>query len=169
VETSRIFQRWIDGKNHLSLSQLAPERLAVIARTSAMIYKGTRKSIAEIGRELGVDYALEGSVRRERDRVRISAQLIRASDQTHVWALNYDRELKDVLTVQSELGRAIAEQVQIRLTPQDHASRAEAGSMDQAYDAYLHGRFHLRKVTRPNLRWIGSKRGIRSGTFTWYS
>jgi TolB-like protein/Tfp pilus assembly protein PilF len=134
------------------LGQLAPERLGVIARTSAMIYKGTRKSIAEIGRELGVDYALEGSVRREGDRLRISAQLIRTSDQTHLWAQNYDRELKDVLTVQSELGRTIAQQVQIRLTPDERTVGGEAGSMDQAaYDAYLHGRFHLWKVTRPNL------------------
>lgn len=134
------------------LGQLAPEHLGVIARTSAMIYKGTPKSIAEIGRELGVDYALEGSVRREGDRVRISAQLIRTSDQTHLWAQNYDRELKDVLTVQSELGRTIAQQVQIRLTPDERSVGGEAGSMDQAaYDAYLHGRFHLWKVTRPNL------------------
>jgi TolB-like protein len=134
------------------LGQLASERLGVIARTSAMTYKGTRKNIAEIGRELGVDYALEGSVRRDGNRVRISAQLIRASDQTHLWAHNYDREIKDVLSVQSDLGRAIAEQVQIRLAPADHLPRAEAGSMDQAaYDAVLHGRFHSWKRTRPNL------------------
>ncbi len=135
-----------------NLGQLASDRLGVIARTSAMTYKGTRKSIAKIGRELRVDYALEGSVRREGDRVRISAQLIRASDQTHLWAHNYDRELKHVLSVQSELGRAIAEQVKIRLMPGEHAPSGETGSMDQAaYDAYLHGRFHLWKVTRPNL------------------
>ena len=117
-----------------------------------MAYKATRKTIAEIGRELNVDYALEGSVRREGHRVRISAQLIRASDQTHLWAHNYDRELKDVLAVQAELARAIADQVQIRLAPRDHAPLAEAGSMDHAaYDAFLHGRFHLWKVTRPSI------------------
>lgn len=135
-----------------NLGQLASERLGVIARTSAMTYKGTRKSIAEIGRELNVDYALEGSVRREGDRVRISAQLIRASDQTHVWAENYDRELKDVLGVQTELGRAIADQVHVRLAPEQRTAHNEANRTNSAaYDAYLRGRFHLWKRTRPNI------------------
>src|SRR5579859_3334099 len=82
------------------LSLLASERLGIIARTSAMRYKGTKKSIAEIGEELGADYALEGSVRRDGNRVRISAQLIRTKDQIHLWAKNYDRELQDILAVQ---------------------------------------------------------------------
>ncbi|HXW56133.1 MAG TPA: tetratricopeptide repeat protein [Candidatus Cybelea sp.] len=134
------------------LGQLGAGRLGVIARTSAMTYKGTRKSIAEIGRELGVDYAVEGSVRRAGDRVRISAQLIRVSDQIHLWAESYDRELKDVLSLQADLGRAIAEQVQIRIAPRDPGVAAQAKSMDEAaYDAYLRGRFHLWRVTRPDL------------------
>lgn len=134
------------------LGMLASDRLGVIARTSAMSYKGTRKSIAEIGRELAVDYALEGSVRRHGDLVRINVQLIRTSDQTHLWAGQYNRELKDFLTVQDELGRAIAEQVQIRLTPAESARRTDARPLNQAaYDTYLQGRFHLWKVNRPNL------------------
>lgn len=135
-----------------NLGQMASERLGIISRTSAMAYKGTRKSIAEIGRELRVDYALEGSVRREGERVRISAQLIRASDQTHMWAENYDRELKDVLGVQTELGHAIAEQVHVRLAPRRRAAPVEAKSTNSAaYDAYLRGRFHSWKRTRPNI------------------
>ncbi len=134
------------------LGALASSQLGVIARTSAMSYRGTRKSIAEIGRELGVDFAVEGSVRRQADRVRISVQLIRTNDQTHIWAQQYDRDLRDVLAVQDELGRAIAEQVQVKLTPDGAGRRGAVQPLDQAaYDAYLHGRFHLWRVTRPDL------------------
>jgi TolB-like protein/Tfp pilus assembly protein PilF len=134
------------------LGQLAPDRLGVIARTSAMAYRGTRKTIAQIGRELAADFALEGSVRRDGERIRITAQLIRTSDQTHVWAEQYDRGLKDVLAVQSELGRAISERVQVKLTPEKSAEREQAPAMNQAaYDAFLHGRFHTWKVTRPSI------------------
>jgi len=134
------------------LGELGTDQLGVIARTSAMSYKATRKSIAEIGRELGVEFALEGSVRRHGDRVRISAQLIRTADQTHLWAKQYDRELKDFLAVQDELGRAIAEQIQVRLAPARALHHPGQRQVDQAaYDAYLQGRFHLWKVTRPDL------------------
>ncbi len=134
------------------LGSLASDRLGVIARTSAMSYKGTRKSIAEIGRELGVDFAVEGSVRRHAGRVRISVQLSRTCDQTQVWAQQYDRELSDVLAVQDDLGRAIAEQVQVKLTPARTALRAAARPVDQAaYDAYLQGRFFLWRVNRADL------------------
>ena len=100
------------------LGQLSPEHLGVIARTSAMAYKHTDKSVSQIGRELGVDYILEGSVRREGGKARVSAQLIRVSDQTHLWAQNYDRDMQDLLDVQNDLGKAIAEQVRANLTPQ---------------------------------------------------
>ncbi|MFI5168038.1 MAG: protein kinase [Thermoanaerobaculales bacterium] len=134
------------------LGGLASDQLGVIARTSAMSYKGMRKSVAEIGRELGVEYALEGSVRRAGDRVRISVQLVRTGDQTHLWAQQYDRELKDFLSVQDELGRAIAEQIQVKLTPAHRAPQASARPVNQAaYDAYLQGRFHLWRVSRPEL------------------
>ena len=83
-----------------------------MARTSAMAYKHTNKTISQIGRELGVDYILEGSVRREGGDARVSAQLIRVSDQTHLWAQNYQRELHDLLQIENELGTAIARQVQ---------------------------------------------------------
>jgi TolB-like protein/Flp pilus assembly protein TadD len=137
-----------------NLGQLTPGRLGVIARTSAMAYKETRKTVAEIGRELSADFALEGSVRRDGQRIRITAQLIRASDQTHVWARQYDREAKDVLAVQRELGRAISEQVQVqmKLPPEIPAEREQLDAGNhEAYEAFLRGRFHTWKVTRPDI------------------
>ncbi|MGE5235813.1 MAG: protein kinase domain-containing protein [Acidobacteriota bacterium] len=134
------------------LGEHAPGRLGVIARTSAMSYKGSRKSVADIGRELNVAFVVEGSVRRHAERVRITVQLIRTSDQTQVWAQQYDRELRDFLALQGELGQAIASQVQERLTPAEPAAGATARPVNQAaYDAYLHGRFHLWRVTRTSL------------------
>ncbi|MGA8142584.1 MAG: winged helix-turn-helix domain-containing protein [Candidatus Acidiferrales bacterium] len=150
--TQEYFSDGLTEETITNLGELGAEGLGVIARTSAMSYKGTRKSIAEIGRELGVGYALEGSVRRDGNRLRISAQLIRTSDQTHLWAHNYDCELKDVLTVQSELGRAISDQVQVKLTPEEGARTVGEPMINQgAYDAFLQGRFFLWRVTRPNI------------------
>src|SRR6202041_3324640 len=78
------------------LGSLEPARLGVIARTSAMQYKDTKKDARQIGRELGVDYLMEGSVRRDGEQVRITAQLVQVKDQTHLWAQNYDRNLSDI-------------------------------------------------------------------------
>ena len=131
------------------LGQLSPTQLGVIARTSAMAYKRTNKTASQIGRELAVDYILEGSVRRENARVRVSAQLIRVSDQTHLWAQNYDaRNLSDLIDVQNEIGRAIAEQVQASVSPmrQLELSRLHPVSPD-AYDLYLKGRFYWNQRT----------------------
>jgi len=130
------------------LGQLSPENLGVIARTSAMAYKHTDKAISQIGRELGVDYILEGSVRREGGKARVSAQLIRVSDQTHLWAQNYDRELEDLLDVQNDLGRSIAEQVSANLTPQKKVELSKKHSVKpEAYDLYLKGRFYWNQRT----------------------
>jgi TolB-like protein/DNA-binding winged helix-turn-helix (wHTH) protein/Tfp pilus assembly protein PilF len=124
------------------LGELHPQSLAVIARTSAMQYRGTTKSVEEIGRELGVQYVLEGSVRRGADRVRISAQLIQASDQTHLWAESYDRDARDVLQVQSEVARAIAGQIDLKLTPEQRARPAREHPVNpEAYNSYLQGRY----------------------------
>lgn len=125
------------------LGQLSPEHLGVVARTSAMAYKHTNKSISQIGRELGVDYILEGSVRREGGQARVSAQLIRVSDQTHLWAQNYQRQLHDLLQIENELGTAIARQVQGKLTPQQQVDLSKMRTVDpEAYDLYLKGRFY---------------------------
>ena len=125
------------------LGQLSPEQLGVIARTSAMAYKHTNKTVSQIGQELGVDYILEGSVRREGGEARVSAQLIRVSDQTHLWAQSYERELHDLLLIENELGKAIARQVQINLTPQQEIDLSRMRTVNpDAYDLYLKGRFY---------------------------
>ena len=122
------------------LGQLSPVQLGVIARTSAMAYKHTNKTISQIGRELGVDYILEGSVRKDGRRARISAQLIRVSDQTHLWARNYDVDLKDLIEVQNDLGKAIVEQIQIALSEQARERFSGTRQVDpQAYEEYLQG------------------------------
>jgi TolB-like protein/DNA-binding winged helix-turn-helix (wHTH) protein/Flp pilus assembly protein TadD len=130
------------------LGELNPERLGVIARTSAASYKHTNKTVAQIGHELGVDYILEGSVRREGGSARISAQLIRVKDQVHLWANNYDRETGGLLALQNELGRAIAQQVQVKLAPPNGGrSTNKYAPNPEAYELYLKGRFYLNQRT----------------------
>jgi len=130
------------------LGNLEPNRLAVIARTSAMQYKGTHKDAREIGRELGVDFILEGSVRREGDRVRITAQLVQTKDQTHIWAKSYDRNLRDILTLQNEVASAIAAEIQVSLTPEASARLASIPPRDpEAYESYLEGRYFWNRRT----------------------
>jgi TolB-like protein/Tfp pilus assembly protein PilF len=134
------------------LGQLQPARLGVIARTSSMLYKGARKSIAQIASELAVDYLVEGSVRREGERVRISAQLIRARDQTHVWAQNYDRALGSLVDVQSQVARAIADRIQVELAPAGQRGRPRARSVHAgAHEAALRGRYFLERRTAEDL------------------
>lgn len=135
------------------LGELSPEQLGVIARTSAMAYKHTNKTVSQIGLELGVAYILEGSVRREGGRARVSAQLIRVSDQTHVWSQNYDRELHDLLSIENELGEAIARQVQGNLTPQRQSTLARVKIVDpEAYDLYLRGRYYWNQRTPAGIK-----------------
>ncbi len=99
------------------LGQLNPKRLGVIARTSAVQYKSTKKSIGEIAAELHVDCVLEGSVRCDGGRVRITGQLIEARDQTHLWSATYDRDFRDVLDVQTEVARQIGKALTLELLP----------------------------------------------------
>ncbi|MGC5809760.1 hypothetical protein LDP04_24775, partial [Ralstonia pseudosolanacearum] len=101
------------------LARLSPERLGVIARTSAMRYKSTTKTIHQIGQDLGVSHVLEGSVRRAGDRVRVAAQLIRVSDETHLWAETYEGNRHDILALQIEVAKAIAREIEIKLTPHE--------------------------------------------------
>lgn len=116
--------------------------LRVASRTSAMQYKGIRKPLREIARELGVDAIVEGTVQRSGERLRISAQLLHATTDTHLWAESYDRDLRDVLVLQSEVAQAIAREVRVKLTPADQARFAEARPVDpEAYEAYLKGRY----------------------------
>jgi TolB-like protein/Flp pilus assembly protein TadD len=145
-----------DGLTEEMISQLGrlnPERLGVIARTSAMLYKRTKKSIQQIGRELSVNYILEGSVRRAAKRARITAQLIQVSDQTHVWAESYERGMGDLLALQSEVARAIANEIRIKLTREEQARRTEAQPVDpEAHVAYLKGCYLWSQRTKETLR-----------------
>ena len=135
------------------LGQMAPQTLGVIARTSSMAYKHTRKTVAQIGAELAVQYVLEGSVRRESERVRITAQLIRVQDQTHLWARSFDRKLDSVLAVHGEMAAAIANEVELRLTSEQQLRLERRGTNSiEAHDDYLHGLFHMARVTAPELQ-----------------
>jgi eukaryotic-like serine/threonine-protein kinase len=123
------------------LSKMAS--LRIISRTSAMHYKGTHKTVPEIAKELNVDGIVEGSVMRSANRVRITAQLIQAHTDQHLWAETYDRDLGDVLRLQSEVAQAIAQQVRVQLTPQQQARLSSTRAVNPAaYEAYLKGRFY---------------------------
>jgi TolB-like protein/Tfp pilus assembly protein PilF len=135
------------------LSRLNPERLRVIARTSAMKYKKTAKSIKEISRELAISHVLEGSVRREADRIRISVQLIQVSDETHVWADIYERGLGDILRLQSDVARAVAREIQVKLAPREIQRLAGVRELSPAaYEAYLKGRHLWNRRTEDGMR-----------------
>jgi TolB-like protein/DNA-binding winged helix-turn-helix (wHTH) protein/Tfp pilus assembly protein PilF len=145
-----------DGMTEEMITQLGsldPQRLGVIARTSAMSYKHSTKGVDLIGRELGVSYILEGSARREGGRVRITAQLIQVRDQSHVWAAEYDRELQSVLGIQTEVASAIGDEVRLKLTPAQRANRANLRVVNpEAYEAYLKGRYFMEKWTEEGTR-----------------
>jgi TolB-like protein/DNA-binding winged helix-turn-helix (wHTH) protein/Flp pilus assembly protein TadD len=125
-----------------SFGQIDPEHLSVIGRTSTLAYKHTRKSLAEIGHELGVDYLMEGSIRSEGTGLRITSRLVRVRDQTQVWSAFYDPQPTSVLELQREISTAIAEQIRLRLSPErlDALARRHTHNAD-AYDLYLRGRF----------------------------
>jgi TolB-like protein len=134
------------------LGRLHPEGLSVIARSSVMRYKGGDTPVDHIGRELGVDYVLEGSARREADRVRITAELIHVDDQTQLWADSYERQLEGILAVQSEVAREVADALALELLPAEQARLASARTVDpEAYDAYLQGSYHWKKLTPEGL------------------
>ena len=124
------------------LGSLQPRSLGVIARTSVMTYKRGNRDIRQIGSELKVGYVLEGSVRREGDRVRITAQLIQVSDQTHLWSESYERSPQNTLGVQTDVARNIARALALELLPGERTSRtADASISTDAYDAFLKGRY----------------------------
>src|SRR5271154_3078038 len=130
------------------LGRLRPEQLGVISRTSVMGYKHSDKRLDQIGRELGVQYVLEGSFRRAGDRLRITAQLIQVKDQTHLWAQEYDRRPEDILTVQEEVAEDVGRETQLRITPQQRIQMARVRTVDpDAHEAYLKGRYFWNKRT----------------------
>ncbi len=127
--------------------------LRVISRTSAMHYKGTAKTLPEIARELNVDAVVEGSVTRSGGRVRITAQLIQATNDKHLWAETYERNLSDVLALQDEVARNITTEIQIKLTPQQQARLASARPVSpEAHELYLKGRYEWNKRSEQGLK-----------------
>jgi TolB-like protein/Tfp pilus assembly protein PilF len=133
-----------DGLTEELITKLAKiGAIRVLSRTTAMHYKGVRKPLPEIARELQVDGIVEGTVLRSGEQVRISAQLLHAPTDTHLWADSYERDLRNVLALQSEVAQAIAREVQVKLTPQEKAQFTHVHTVDpEAYEAYLKGRYH---------------------------
>ncbi len=146
-----------DGMTDALIDQLSKiSALRVISRTSVILYKGTKKRLPEIAHDLNVDAVVEGTVLRSGDRVRITAQLIHAATDKHLWGQSYERDLKDVLALQSDVARAIADEVRVKLTPREQARLARVHAPNQeAYLAYMKGRFHWNKRTEE-----GVKKGI---------
>ena len=129
------------------LGRLNPQRLSVIARTSSMRYKRRDVPLDQIARELGVDFVMEGSARREGNRVRISATLIKARDQTQRWSDSFERELPNILALQSDVASGVARALAITLLPAEQTRLASAARVDpEAYEAYLRGRFYWQTI-----------------------
>lgn len=132
------------------LGGIQPERLGVIARTSVMAYKHAGKRVDEIGRDLGVAYVMEGSVREAGGRIRVAAQLIRTSDQAHVWAQEFDSSPRDVLIMEADVARKIAAETQVKL---DNALASSSHPVNpEAYEYYLKGRYFWNQRTDDGLR-----------------
>ncbi len=143
-----------DGMTDELITDLAQiSALRVISRTSVMVYKGARKPLPQIARELNVDAVVEGTVLRSGDQVRITAQLIEASTDKHLWSQSYEGELRDTLALQNRVAGAIADQIRINLTPQEQAALKNVKVVNpEAYESYLKGRYFWNKRTADSLR-----------------
>jgi len=148
---------FVDGMTEALTANLAKiAALRVISRTSAMRYKGVHKPLKEIARELNVDGVIEGAVQRSANRVRITAQLIHAPTDAHLWADSYQRDLQDILALQDEAARAIANEIKIKLTQNEQAHLTGARMVNpEAYEAYLKGRFYWSQRSEE-----GEKKGL---------
>jgi len=133
------------------LGQLYPRQLRVIARTSTARYNGTNKTLRQVGRELRVDYILEGSVRGDGHRMRITTQLVQVQDQTYLWGNSYEYPLADMLTVQNEVAANVARALKLGLLPGRQSSLIQHSPSVGAYLLYLKGRQHLLKRTEDSL------------------
>src|SRR5258708_1015201 len=139
------------GELSSALGQM--RRLRVISRTSVMAYKHTRKPLPQIARELNVDAVVEGTVLRSGDQVRITAQLIEASADKHLWSQSYQGELRDTLALQNQVARAIADQIRINVNPQEQATLKNVKVVNpEAYESYLKGRYFWNKRTADGLK-----------------
>jgi TolB-like protein/DNA-binding winged helix-turn-helix (wHTH) protein/Flp pilus assembly protein TadD len=143
-----------DGMTDELITDLAQiSALRVISRTSVMVYKGARKPLPEIARELNVDAVVEGTVLRSGDQIRITAQLIEASTDKHLWSQSYEAELRDTLALQNKVARAVADQIRISLTPQEQAALKSVKVVNpEAYESCLKGRYFWNKRTADGLK-----------------
>jgi TolB-like protein/DNA-binding winged helix-turn-helix (wHTH) protein/Tfp pilus assembly protein PilF len=134
------------------LGRINPERLGVIARTSAMTYKHSPKTVSQIGAELHVEYIVESSLRQSGDRLRITTQLIRVNDQTHMWSQDYDRAQRDLVTLQDDFANSVASGIRLELAAAAHQPLLSTRSINpDAYMAYLEGRFYWNQRNVPAL------------------
>src|SRR6202008_262069 len=139
-----------DGMTEALITDLGKiSALRVISRTSVVQYKGTKKSLPEIARELNVDGLIEGTVSRSGNHFRITANLLQASPEKHLWAESYESDVGDVLALQGQVAQAIAREIQVKLTPEEQKLLGSARPVDpQAHDDYLRGRYFCDKDAR---------------------
>jgi TolB-like protein/DNA-binding winged helix-turn-helix (wHTH) protein/lipoprotein NlpI len=134
------------------LGRLRPEQLGVIARTSVMGYKRGDQRLDQIGRDLSVQYVLENSLRGSGDHLRVTVQLLQVKDQSHLWGQDYDYRSRDVLSLEDDVAKAVAREVQIRLTPQQQSDLNRVRRVNpEAFDAYMEGRFFLERDSNGDL------------------
>jgi TolB-like protein/DNA-binding winged helix-turn-helix (wHTH) protein/Tfp pilus assembly protein PilF len=143
-----------DGITDALITELAQfSSFRVISRTSAMHYKGSRQPLPAIARELNVDAIIEGSVTRVGNRVRINVQLLEARSDHHLWAKTYDRDTREIMSLQQDVADSIAHEIQAKLTPQENLRQAQNRQVDpEAYDNYLRGLYFWHKFTEPGMR-----------------
>ncbi len=143
-----------DGMTEALITSLAKiKALRVISRTSAMQYRGANKSLPQIASELNVDAVIEGSILRSGERVRITAQLIHATSDQHLWAESYERDFRDILSLQSEIARQVANEVRIVLTPEELATLGSTRQVNpEAHELYLKGRYNWNKRTDDSVK-----------------
>jgi TolB-like protein/Tfp pilus assembly protein PilF len=143
-----------DGMTEALISSLSRIReLRIVSRTSVMRFKGSARPLQDIARELNVDAVIEGSVQRADGRVKVTTQLINAATDAHIWARDYERQMTDILKLQDEVARAIADEIRIQVTPEERARLASARPVDPAaHEAYLLGRYHFWKLNEEDLR-----------------
>lgn len=142
-----------EGMTDALITDLAKLRTTkVISRTSVMRFKDVRRPVREIATDLGVDGILEGSVQRSVDRVRITVQLIHAPTDTHLWAESYERDTRDVISLEGEIAQAVAREIKSVLTPEESSQLGQTGTVNpEAYDAYLKGQSHWYRLSREHI------------------
>ena len=138
------------------LGRLKPEQLGVIARTSVMGYKHKDTRLDQIGRDLSVQYVLENSLRESGNHIRLTSQLIQVKDQTHLWSRDYDYAAKDILTIEDDVAKAVAQEIRLRLTSRQQAELAQPHRVNpEAFDAYLQGYYFFERNTDKDTEMAG--------------